>query len=103
MENNDFKGFYWSFKDQNSLFNILVFNVDFVKDNFKNTNEIKGVFTFGKDANIAQGNIKLIKDEIIKNQDSIHNIQQQLEEVNREKTLCSKRFTSNVGRLKRFR
>ena len=88
-------------KDQNSLFNILVFNVDFVKDNFKNTNEIKGVFTFGKDANIAQGNIKLIKDEIIKNQDSIHNIQQQFEEVNREKDSLQQTLYEQCWKIKK--
>ena len=70
---------------------VLVFNNDFINDNFSKTSEIRGIFTFGKEANIAKENVESIKKqltEIRKNKDdyeeTLSSTQKQLDELTKE-------------------
>ena len=74
-----FKNCSRKFKDNE--IEVLIYNQDFVDNNFHETSNIKGIFTLGKDASDAQ------IFEQTKN-----------EEKNNEKTNKKKNFKRNVGK-----
>ena len=90
-----FKNCSRKFKDNE--IEVLIYNQDFVDNNFHETSNIKGIFTLGKDASDAQI-IEQTKNELDKKIKESNSLKEKIDEKNNEKTNKKKNFKRNVGK-----
>jgi wobble nucleotide-excising tRNase len=80
--------------------NTLVYNEDFVAENIFQSEEIKGVYTFGQDAKLVEEQIISVKAELSKIQADIENCTQTLSTKESERGITEHAFIEDCWRMK---
>ncbi len=78
-----------------------VYNRNFVNENFRLDNPIKGIFTLGKESVKLKMTMSDIKDKIRKHNDELDNLSKQSAKKNAEKTVLFEEFKENCWVIKR--
>ncbi len=86
-------------KDNNRL-ETIVYNRDFVSENFYNNKEIKGIFTLGKDSYEIQEEIRNKKKYIGKIEENLMEFERKLEDSKKEKNKIDKIYQEKCWELK---
>lgn len=79
---------------------VLIYNQDFVDNNFYETSNIKGIFTLGKDASDAQKIIEQTKIELDKKVKESNSLKAKIDEKNNEKNTEEKNFQEKCWEIK---
>lgn len=87
-------------KFQNDEVEVLIYNQDFVDNNFYETSNIKGIFTLGKDASDAQKIIEQTKTDLDKKIKDLNSLKVKIAEKNNEKTTEEKNFQEKCWKIK---
>ncbi|MFC7061040.1 AAA family ATPase [Halobacillus seohaensis] len=78
----------------------LVYNRNFVEENFRQNENIKGIFTLGKDQKDTMDSITKIKEDIVKHTDKINGLRGALEEKQEERDNNEIAFSDECWKIK---
>lgn len=87
-------------KQENSNLDVFVYNKNFVEENFNINNEIKGIFTLGKESTDLLKKIKEKDEKITQHNDQIYNLENKIYEKEQELGNLQNRFMNDCWQLK---
>lgn len=86
--------------DDGANYDVFVYNRNFVRENFSMRNEIKGIFTLGKESTDLVKQIELKLQDIEKHDEKIKSIKGRIEEVKNNLSEIKNNFMSRCWNLK---
>lgn len=96
----DFPGYSIEWERERSKFNVFVYNRNFVRENFSMRNDIKGIFTLGKESTDLLKKIDEISEEIDKHEVKIGNLDGKIKEVDEKLNNLKTEFMNKCWDLK---